>query len=82
MTGSVSALSSISAKPRPPRTISASAAGGSEYYDAKSSGGAGLRMTEAKVCTSTRATPFGFSRARISARLSDAAWIGLQQALE
>ena len=41
-------------------------------------------MTEAKakVCTSTRATSCGrgFSTARVSARLSSAAWIGLQQA--
>ena len=35
MTGSSSALSSISAKPRPPRAISTAAACGSEYFDAK-----------------------------------------------
>ena len=35
MTGSLSALSSISAKPRPPRAISTAAACGSEYFDAK-----------------------------------------------
>ena len=47
-------------------------------------GGAELRMREAKakVCTSTSATSsgFGFSTARVSARLSSAEWIGLQQA--
>ena len=56
--GSQSALSSSSACPSLPRTISTAQACGSEYFEAKKFGGCGLLITDAKryVAISMRAT--------------------------